>query len=67
MAERLDLLISPYPKMEDDNWSLDVCGYMQDLEERIASFNHEDVFKDCKVLKDRQEDQLQIATGQEHG
>lgn len=45
MAERLDLLISQYPKIEegtleeDDKWSLDVCGGMQDLEERKAALN----------------------------
>ena len=73
MIERLDLLISQYPKTEDgtleedDKWSLDVCGDGQDLEDRKAAFNHQGVFTDCKVLKDRQEGQLGIASGQEHG
>ena len=73
MIERLDLLISQYPKTgdgtleEDDKWSLDVCGDVQDLEERNAAFNHEGVFKDCKIFNDRQEGQLGIVSGQEHG
>ena len=50
-------MISQYPKIdegaqdEDDNWSLDVCGYAQDLEERKAEFNHEGGFRDCEMFK----------------
>jgi hypothetical protein len=43
---------------EDDNWSLDVCGYIQDLEERKAAFNHQGALKDRETLTDKQEDQL---------
>lgn len=59
-------MISQYPEAkegsleEDDKWSLDVCGHLQDLEERKAAFNHEGVFKDCTNFKDRQEGQLGI-------
>ena len=64
MTERLDLLISQHPKMEegaleeDDKWSLDVCGYIQDLEERKEAFNHKSTLKDRETEKDKQEDQL---------
>jgi len=69
MTESLGLLISEYPKMEEraleeeDNWSLDVCWDIQDLEERKAAFNHEGVFKDCEDFKDRQKDKSGIAKG----
>ena len=71
MTERLDLLISQYPKIEegtleeDDKWSLDVCGFLQDLEERKAAFNHQTVLKECTILKDgQQEGQLGVVKGQ---
>lgn len=57
MTERLDQLITQYPKIadgtseEDDKWSLDVCGDVQELEERKAAFNQQGVFKDSKIPK----------------
>ena len=35
---------------DDENWSMEVCGYDQDLEERIASMNFPELIKETVLL-----------------
>jgi len=54
--EHLDLLIPKVQKRsqeedeDDENWSMEVCGYEQDLEERIAALDFPELVKETVLL-----------------